>query len=377
MSDDIAGDAGQVLWIGFAGPELDPGTRDRIGHGECGAVVLFKRNLRFTGAGGAMPAGELCDLDHLIELDRELHAAAPADAPLLVAIDQEGGVVQRVRAPATHWPPMLSHAAHPAPDDEALAEEVGRALGRELSALGVDVDFAPVLDVHSNEANPIIGDRAFGRDPDDVIRRGLAFARGLAAAGLLACGKHFPGHGDTQTDSHLELPRVDHDLDRLERVELAPFAAAAQAGLPMLMTAHVVYPALDDAAPATLSSKIVTELLRDRLGFTGVIVSDDLDMKAIADNYGIADAAVQAISAGCDALLLCRDETHQQLARMALLHRAEKDSAFRARLGDAASRIRAMKDDHLATRSTRALADRAVIGSWDHRRLADRLAGRG
>lgn len=376
MSDDIAGDAGQVLWIGFAGPELDATTGDRIGAGECGAVVLFKRNLRFASPGGAAPTGELCDLDHLIELNRSLHAAAPVEAPLLIAIDQEGGTVQRVRAPATHWPPMLSHAGHPDPDDEKLAEAVGLALGRELAALHFDIDFAPVLDVHSNDANPVIGQRAFGRDSDDVIRRGLAFARGLAAAGLLSCGKHFPGHGDTTTDSHLELPRVDHPLERLERLELAPFAAAAKVGLPMLMTAHVVFSALDDSVPATLSKKVVTELLRDQLGYQGVIVSDDLDMKAIADHFGIADAAVRALEAGCDALLLCREERHQELAHRAIIRRAEDDSTFRARLGDAAARIRAMKDDHAGSRTTLTLTDRSIIGSWEHRRLADRLAGR-
>jgi len=323
-----------------------------------------------------VPAGEVCDLDHLIDLDRALHDAAPADAPLLVAVDQEGGTVQRVRAPATHWPPMLSHAGHPAPEDEELAEAVGLAIGEELAALGFDIDFAPVLDVHSNEANPIIGQRAFGRDPDEVARRGLAFARGLAAAGILACGKHFPGHGDTTTDSHLELPRIDHGLDRLERIELAPFAAAAKAGLPMVMTAHVVFSALDDRVPATLSKKVITDLLRDQLGYAGVIVSDDLDMKAIADHFGIAEAAVGAIRAGCDALLLCRDEQHQALAHLALIHHAEQDSTFRARLGEAAARIRAMKDAHVAARAALTLADCAAVGSWEHRRLADRLAGR-
>ena len=205
--------------------------------------------------------------------------------------------MQRVRAPATQWPPMMAHDGLPAPDDERTAEQVGRALGDELRALGFDIDFAPVLDVHTNPANPIIGDRAFGRDAATVARRALAFARGLDAAGILACGKHFPGHGDTDTDSHLELPRVDHPWDRLESVELAPFRAAAAARLPMIMTAHVVFPALDPTRPATLSEQVVTGLLRGKLGFDGVIVSDDLDMKAIAGLLGAGDAAVRAVRA--------------------------------------------------------------------------------
>src|SRR5439155_12238093 len=156
---------------------------------------------------------------------------------------------------------------------ERTAEAVGRAIGDELRALGVDIDFAPVLDVHTNPANPVIGERAFGRDAATVARRALAFARGLDAAGVLACGKHFPGHGDTDTDSHLELPRIDHDWDRLEKVELAPFQRAAHAKLPMIMTAHVVFAAPDAQRPATLAEPLLTGLLRKQLGYHGLTAS--------------------------------------------------------------------------------------------------------
>src|SRR5262249_19623677 len=158
--------------------------------------------------------------------------------------------------------------------DAVLAEQVGRAIGDELRALGFDVDFAPVLDVHTNAANPVIGARAFGVDAESVARRALAFARGLDAAGVLACGKHFPGHGGTATDSHRELPRIDHDWERLERIELLPFRRAAEAGLPMIMTAHVLFAALDPERPATLAPSVVTGLLRGTLGYRGVVVSD-------------------------------------------------------------------------------------------------------
>ncbi|MCA9676474.1 MAG: beta-N-acetylhexosaminidase, partial [Myxococcales bacterium] len=331
MSDDLARDVGQILWVGFPGPEVDDGLRRRIAAGACGAAILFRRNLRHVPAAGAAgaPPVEVCDLDHLAALTAELHAAAPADAPLLVAIDQEGGVVQRVRAPATQWPPMLCHDGFAAPADAELAEQVGLALGRELAALGVDVDFAPVLDVNTNPDNPIIGDRAFGADPEDVARRALGFATGLARAGVLGCGKHFPGHGDTHLDSHLALPRVDHDRARLDAVELLPFRRAAAAGLPMLMTAHVVFAAVDPDVPATLSRKVVGGILRDELGYDGLVVSDDLDMKAIADHYGIGDAAVRAIDAGCDVLLLCRELGHQLEAHDALLRRGRDDAGFR------------------------------------------------
>jgi beta-N-acetylhexosaminidase len=275
------------------------------------------------------------------------------------------------------WPPMMSHDGLPAGEDERVAEQVGRAIGDELRALGFDVDFAPVLDVHTNPANPIIGERAFGRDAETAARRALAFARGLDAAAVLACGKHFPGHGDTDTDSHLALPRVDHDWDRLDKVELQPFRLAAKTTLPMIMTAHVVFAALDATRPATLSEKVVTGLLRTKLGYRGVIVSDDLDMRAIAGTMGIDVAAIGAIRAGCDVLLLCCNEQYQVEAEEALIKTAEADSDFRRRIGESAARVRAMKKQHADRLAVQPPLARDVIGSFEHRRLADRLAGRG
>ncbi|HEX7843696.1 MAG TPA: beta-N-acetylhexosaminidase, partial [Kofleriaceae bacterium] len=304
MRDDV----GQLLWIGFPGPVVTRKLRGKLDRGEAGATIVFKRNLTITaapGEGGA--AGERCDLDALVALTGELHRRAPDGTPALIIVDQEGGPVQRVRRPATRWPAMAAHDRFSPPEDAELAEAVGRAIGDELAGLGFDIDFAPVLDVHTNPANPIIGERAFGTDAEAVARRALAFARGLEAAGVLPCGKHFPGHGDTATDSHLELPRIDHGWDRLERVELLPFRRAAAAGLPMIMTAHIVFAALDPARPATLSEAVVTGLLRHRLGYRGVILSDDLDMRAIADHMGAGPAAVAAVRAGCDVVLLCKD----------------------------------------------------------------------
>jgi beta-N-acetylhexosaminidase len=365
-------DIGQLLWVGFAGREVSPELAGRLDRGEVGATIVFKRNLAIAAADDAGP--ERCDLDALVGLTQALHRAAPDGAPALIAVDQEGGAVQRVREPATRWPEMRAHDRLAAPDDVATAERVGRALGDELRALGFDIDFAPVLDVDTNPANPIIGGRAFGSDPDAVARRGLAFARGLDAAGILACGKHFPGHGDTSTDSHLDLPRIDHAWDRLERVELAPFARAAAAGLPMIMTAHVVFAALDPTRPATLSPEVVTGVLRQRLGYRGVIVSDDLDMRAIADRMGPGAAAVDALRAGCDVVLVCNREDHQAIARDALIREAERDAGFRARVGEAAQRVRALKQAHAANQARRPVPARGVVGGAEHRQLADRLS---
>ena len=354
----LAADVGELLWIGFEEDTVTPELAARLGRGEAGAVVLFKRNLRERAPGEA-------DLDAIVEMNRALHAATPG---LLVCVDQEGGTVQRVRAPATVWPPMLSFARH----EDVAAEDVGHAFGAELAALGFDVDFAPVLDVHTNDANPVIGARAFARDAETAARRALDFARGLARAGVLGCGKHFPGHGDTTTDSHLALPRIDHDLERLERVELVPFRRAAEAGVPMIMTAHVVFAAIDASVPATLSRAAITGVLRERLGFRGVIVSDDLDMKAIADHVGVGEAAVRAIAAGCDTLLLCQSRAYQDEAREALL-RAGEGAELRARIAEAAARVRAMKAEYARARAAIPAPGRDVIGAAAHRALADRL----
>jgi beta-N-acetylhexosaminidase len=224
-------------------------------------------------------------------------------------------------------------------DDAALATRLAEAQARELRALGFTMSFAPVLDVHTRDENPVIGDRAFGTTPDRVVKIAGAWADGLARGGVLSCGKHFPGHGDTTVDSHHALPHVDRAADDLRRIEVAPFRALAKR-LPALMTAHVVYPALDDR-PATLSHAICTELLREELGFEGVLFSDDLEMKAIA--LSAAEASILAIAAGCDTLLVCSRADLAEEAHGALVREAEKSPAFRSRCEEAFARSLAMR----------------------------------
>jgi beta-N-acetylhexosaminidase len=318
---------GQLVIGGFEGAELPASFARALAAGERGGAVLFARNV------GASP------LD-VARLNARLRDTAPADSPPLIAVDQEGGRVARLGPPLLVLPAMRALAAL---GDVALVEAAARAQAEELAALGFTMNFAPVLDVSTCEANPVIGDRAFGEDASTVSTYGIAFARGLSAGGVLACAKHFPGHGDTTKDSHLDLPVVDQLRARIEAVELAPFRAAIAAGVPAMMTAHVVYPALDLGAPATLSRAICTDLLRGALGFRGWLVSDDLEMKAIADRIGIDDAAVRAIESGCDALLVCRDEELQSRAYEALVRRAERDPSFRDRCAEAAARGLAMR----------------------------------
>src|SRR4029453_19225778 len=211
-----------------------------------------------------------------------------------VSVDQEGGCVARLKEPFTRWPPMATLGRSGSVE---LAARFGAALAAGLRAVGITLDYAPVLDIHTNPKNPIIGDRALAEDADSVARLGAAIIDALQTHGVAACGKHFPGHGDTSVDSHLDLPLVEHPPDRIRRVECVPFREAIRAEVAFIMTAHVLVPSLDDEKPATLSPRIVQALLRNELEFQGVILSDDLEMKAIAKTYTVPDAAVAAIAA--------------------------------------------------------------------------------
>lgn len=314
--------AGQAVVAGFPGLTPPAELLRAAAAGELGGFILFRRNL------GPAPV--------VAELNRELTAAFPADLPPWLAVDQEGGRVQRLGAPVLQLPPMRAFGRV---DDPGLTEAAAIALGRQLAALGFNMDFAPVMDVDSYAQSPVIGDRSFGPEPELVARHALAFARGLNRGGVAACGKHFPGHGATTVDSHLALPRLSFDRARLDQIELHPFRALAQAPeLTAIMTAHIVVDALDPARPATLSPAAVSNLLRSELGYAGVIFSDDLEMKAIADHHGVGDAACAAIEAGCDVVLICASPELCAQASAALELRAERDRAFEARLAQAAER---------------------------------------
>ncbi len=272
------------------------------------------RWIRQRSLGGFFVFGpNLGDRQQLADMISELQAAAPGP-PLFVAMDLEGGRVQLWRSP--HWRDLPTArelgARLQASGDEAELENLGREVGVELRALGVNVDFAPVLDVDTHPTNPIIGDRAYGPTPELVQRAALAFARGLHGVGMLAVGKHFPGHGDTARDSHIELPVVDRPVERLQAIELAPFRAAIDADFDALMTAHVRFPALDVTHPATVSTAICTDLLRGELGFKGVLFTDDMAMKGIRQGDDLLAASIRAINAGCDVVLTAFEYTDHE-----------------------------------------------------------------
>jgi beta-N-acetylhexosaminidase len=270
----------------------------------------------------------------VLELNRELKAAA--GRPLLLAVDQEGGQVARLRRGFTEIPPMRAVGAT---GDAALARELGSAIGRELRAVGFDMNYAPVLDIDTNPDNPVIAARSFGRTPELVTGLGLALAAGLQEAGVAACAKHFPGHGDTSQDSHLELPRLPHAMERLERVELAPFRAAAEAGVASFMTAHVIFEAVDSKHPATMSPPVLTGILRKKLGYDGLVVTDDLEMKAIADNYGVEDTVRLGLNAGVDHFLCCHTAELAHRAIEAIIKAVEAGQVSRETLAGARRRF--------------------------------------
>ena len=299
------------------------------------------------------------------------------ERPAWVGIDQEGGRVARLRSPFTEWPAM---AALGKSDDPVLARKFALALATELAAVGISLDYAPVLDIHTNPKNPVIGDRALGEKPEVVAKLGRVIIEELQRAGVAACGKHFPGHGDTATDSHVELPIVEHPPDRLRAVEFVPFKTAIEAGVAFIMTAHVLVTSIDDERPATLSKKIVQAILREELGFKGVIVSDDLEMKAIVNSYTPGEAAVAAIGAGCDAILMCgsgktADIELQAQALEALIYAVEDETLSVNQVEAALDRNRRAKERFLREwRPPTAAQLRTVIGSEQHRAISEQMA---
>jgi beta-N-acetylhexosaminidase len=355
--------AAQLFMVGIPGPALDATTRAFLGEHPPGGVILFKRNVR-SAAG-------------LRRLVAAIHDTGAGPRPL-VALDHEGGRVHRLPRSFTHFPPALAVGAH----DLRLVEAVGHAMGRELRAVGIDVDFAPVLDVWSNPRNRVIGDRAFGTDPAHVARCGLALARGLARAGVIACGKHFPGHGASAGDSHFVLPRVSRSRRALADVEIRPFAHAAARGIPALMSAHVVYPALDPRRPATLSPAIGRRLLRQRLRFRGVLFSDDLEMNAVAQRRDPGRIAVEALQAGCDMLLVCQSLEIARQAMLGVEHALTAGELSPAELAASLARVEALRRilrpaPHAAALrwpTHAALARRAAAPPPDKRRITKRRA---
>ena len=348
---------GQMLIVGIGGYELTTAELKICQSYNFGGFILFSRNC--------------CEPVQIHSLCRSL-CQATGNLPF-IAIDEEGGRVHRLPPPFTHFPPAARVGKTGSLD---LAFRIGRAVAAELTLLGINLNFAPVLDVNSNAQNPIIGDRSFGTTPDRVAAMALAWSEGLRRGGIIPCGKHFPGHGDTGTDSHLHLPVVTKSLSQLHAVELVPFVDACRNRMEALMTAHVVFHALDEEFPATLSNRIVTRVLRQELGYEGLVFSDDMEMKAITGNFGAGEAAVSSVRAGIDVLLYCHDLAKAASIVELLCREAQDDNQLLARIEESNARIDKLKKRCL--RQHRSLPDNEVFKrliALDHRKLIAEVHG--
>ncbi|HWP40277.1 MAG TPA: beta-N-acetylhexosaminidase [Tepidisphaeraceae bacterium] len=341
-----------MICIGFDGKTIAPHVVSLLDRG-VGAVVLFRRNVESPRQFAALCA----------ELKRR------AAHPLPIAIDQEGGRVMRLRGGG--FTPVPSMRELGRSGDPELARQVGRLLARESRAVNVDWVLAPVLDVDTNPNNPVIADRSLGNHPQLVADLGCALIAGIQGAAVAACGKHFPGHGDTWQDSHLTLPVLDHDLHRLEQIELPPFQAAVRAGVASIMSAHVLLRKLDPHYPATMSRTILHGLLRDRLRFDGLLISDDMEMKAIASHYGIEQAIVLGTLAGIDLFAICHSADLQNQAIDILIRAVESGRVPMERIVQANRRLDALCRQYVAEPNDR--PDLSVIGCEQHLAIAERV----
>lgn len=340
--------AGQRLIISVAGPSVDDDLRRLVKEVRPAGFVLFGRNI-------VEPA-------QVRELNRELASLVDPGDPALIAVDQEGGRVQRIGEPATPWPSM-----HVVARAGSMTADVARAMGRELRALGFDLDFAPVADVDGNPENRVIGDRSFGGRPDEVSQHVATFVKALQAEHVIACAKHFPGHTDGTGDSHKTLPVVERDEPDLRHIDLPPFAAAVAAGVGAVMTSHVLYPAWDEELPSTLSPRIVPRLLRKELGYDGVVFSDDLHMKAL-DRWTQAELVPLATAATVDVLLACkRIEQQHDLFRELVLAQEVHPSVDRA-FTTSFRRVERLRERFFIDRPPQPGLD--VVGCQEHRMLA-------
>ena len=353
---------GQLIMVGFEGIQANDVIETHIRERFVGGIVLFSRNIQ-----SPQQTAELTN-----ELQR-LARTTGRQIPLFIGIDQEGGWVVRLREGATVLPGNMALGAT---DSTELAERAGEITAAELAAVGVNLNFAPVMDVNNNPRNPVIDRRSFGESSELVSRLGVAYIQGLQRNGVLATAKHFPGHGDTTIDSHFDLPTVNHNLERIYTLELQPFRAAIDADVAAIMTAHIVYPTFDTDRPATLSPTILTDLLRGELGFDGLLVTDDMEMKAIDAHYQSGEAAVMAIEAGADIVLVLWTPAKQIEVFDALLSAVKSGRISQVRLDQSVRRILKSKGPAFDRRFVDPDTVGATVGAAVHKQLAQTIASR-
>jgi beta-N-acetylhexosaminidase len=353
---------GQLLFTGVPGTAVGPEAQRLIAELHLGNVVVM-------GANAGTPAQVAALTADLQQLALESNGVGA-----IIATDQEGGLVQRLVEGFTSLPEAAVIGSGAAGNAD-LARQYGAMVGAELRAAGVNMDLAPVLDVNDNPANPVIGRRAFGTTPAAVIDVTLPFIEGLHDELVAAVGKHFPGHGNTETDSHFTLPVVHKSLEELEATELAPFRAAIEAGIDAIMVAHVAYPSLDPSGlPASISSTIVTGLLRQQLGFDGVVVTDDMGMAGVAALMPSEQAVVESVKAGVDLVICVSLPCDAETAQSALIAAVESGDLPLSRVDDAVRRVLALKQQLEVERTD--VGNLEAVGSAEHQTVVDEIVAR-
>lgn len=323
----LAEKIGQMIIAGVNGTQDGENTKTLIQQYKVGGFIFFSDNL----------SGPRQTVQFLNNMKKD-NVNNPL--PLLLSVDQEGGKVTRLPGGLVNFPTNKKIGALNDPD---ISFEVGTILGKELKEYGFNLDFAPVLDVNSNPNNPVIGDRSFSDHPDIVSELGIQTMRGIQSEGILSTIKHFPGHGDTSVDSHLELPVVNKSIQELESLELIPFKEAINNGADLVMVAHILLPKIDDTYPSSLSKNVITDLLRKKLNYNGVVITDDMTMKAITNNYGMGQATVQAVKAGSDLILIAHDYNKALAAIDALKKAVQNGEISEGRIDASVNRIIELK----------------------------------
>jgi beta-N-acetylhexosaminidase len=322
---------GQLIIAGIDGYENDEYSRQLIEKYHVGGFVLFKRNIE--------------DAEQMLELVNSLkeNNSSVNSIPLFLSIDEEGGRISRMPEEFMRIPTSKSIGRL---NNNKLTYKIGSILGRELKAFGLNMNFAPVLDVNSNPENPVIGDRAFGDDPNTVSEHGIQAMRGIQSQNIISVVKHFPGHGDTSEDSHFGLPSVNNDMERLNSFELVPFSAVIKNNADAIMIAHILLTEIDPDNPATLSSTVISGMLREDMGFGGIVITDDMTMGAILNNYDIGEAAVKSINAGSDMILVCHGFDKQKAVLNAVRDAVEKGDISVKRINESVYRILKLKQKY-------------------------------
>lgn len=322
---------GQMLMVGIDGTEVDDDFKEFAEEYKFGTVILFGKNI--TSA------------EQLVNFTNSIKSTA-GDIPYIIGMDEEGGLVTRLPDDVLSMPAALTIAGS---EDTEYCYNAGYQIGTQITSFGLHTGFSPVLDIWSNPDNTVIGNRAYGKTSDDVCKYGIADMLGLKASGAIPVAKHFPGHGDTETDSHYGLPLVTKTKEELWQSELLPFKSAIENGVPMIMAAHILCTELDEKYPASMSKNIITDLLRDEMGFEGVIITDDLTMGAISESYSFGDAAVLSINAGCDILSICFGEDNVKQAFTAIKEAVKNGDITEERINESVRRILKLKEDYNVT----------------------------